>query len=114
MFNTLSIKILCLCAILFITTACATKQDHKSIKLGWTHECTLLCTNNSTGQQEKVQRIGKNADFSAVCKETKLTCKAGRSAACTNTADWTSDNEPLYSDCSAVDLGKCTRRCGHN
>jgi hypothetical protein len=78
---------------------------------GWSHSCTLLCDNASTGLPEEIQRTGKNTDYVAVCKAIETTCNAGRSAACTNTADWTNANEPLYSGCTAVSFGACTEGC---
>ncbi|MDF2178633.1 hypothetical protein P2G88_10270 [Aliiglaciecola sp. CAU 1673] len=81
---------------------------------GWTHYCTLLCTNVNTGMPEEIQRIGKNDDGTAVCKPAKFVCDAGRSAACVNTANWTNNNEPLYKDCDAVSFGDCSKSCAMN
>ncbi len=92
-----------LCVVLFALAGCD--------ETGWSHNCTLLCTNVSTNQQEEIQRIGKNDDGVAVCKATKLTCEAGRSAACVNTANWTSTNEPLYNNCTSDSFGQCTEGC---
>ena len=103
-------KCLVSCVVLFALAGCATTH----YETGWSHKCTLVCTNVSTGEQEEIQRVGKNADFSAVCKETKVTCEAGRSAACVNTANWTNANEPLYIDCTAVSFGQCTEGCARN
>ncbi len=99
-----------LCFSVFALGGCATA----SFDTGWSHNCTLICTNVSTGQQEEIQRVGKNDNFTAVCKETKLTCNAGRSASCVNTANWTSSNEPLYEDCTSVSFGDCTEGCARN
>ncbi len=95
----------------FFVIGCSTNTSYDT---GWSHTCTLLCKNVSTGQQEEIQRVGKNKNYTAVCKDTKLTCKAGRSAACVNTADWTNDNEPLYKDCSSIKMGDCTEGCARN
>jgi hypothetical protein len=99
------IKLLMMVAFSYLLLSCTTYDT------GYSHSCTLVCLNNSSGSEERITRVGKNADYSAVCKETKVTCDAGRSAACTNSADWTSANEPLYSNCSAVDFGTCTPGC---
>lgn len=103
--------ILILAIFFFLLAGCATTGTDLSFETGWSHNCTLLCTNMKTDQQEEIQRVGKNADFSAVCKEAKLSCEAGRSAACVNTANWTNNNEPLYNNCTAVDFGVCTKGC---
>jgi len=100
-------KLLVSCGALLLLAGCATT----SFDTGWSHDCTLLCTNVSTNQQEEIQRTGKNADFSAVCKQTQTTCEAGRSAACVNTANWTNAHEPLYTGCTSTSFGACTSGC---
>jgi hypothetical protein len=111
MFKNQLTRILILGVLFFLMAGCASTGTDLSYEIGWSHKCTLICTNVKTGQQEEIQRVGKNADFSAVCKETKLTCEAGRSAACVNTANWTNKNEPLYENCTAVDFGECSEGC---
>ena len=105
-----------LIAVIFIISlvGCTKTSTDTSFETGWSHKCTLLCTNASTGQQEEIEREGKNSDFTTVCKETKLTCEAGRSAACVNTANWTNTNEPLYNNCTSTSFGACTAGCARN
>lgn len=114
MFKNLLPKILISAIFFSLLMGCAKTRPNLSFETGWSHNCTLICNNVKTGQQEEIQRVGKNADFSAVCKETKITCEAGRSAACVNTANWTNNNEPLYNNCTAVDFGQCTKGCALN
>jgi hypothetical protein len=104
------LKFLVLLVVFFVVGGC-TKT---SFDTGWSHNCTMICTNVSTGQQEDIQRVGKNADHSAVCKETRVTCSAGRSAACVNAANAVNANEPLYNNCTSTSFGQCTEGCARN
>jgi hypothetical protein len=78
---------------------------------GWTHSCTLTCLNRQTGASEKIERLGRNAAGDPVCKPAKVTCDAGRSAACVSAAQWVNTHEPLYKNCEAVAFGECTPSC---
>jgi hypothetical protein len=77
---------------------------------GWTHSCTLVCENQQTGQSETIERLGRNKEGGAVCKQKKLLCESGRSAACVTAAALAS-KEPLYKNCQAVVDGECTKSC---
>lgn len=92
---------------------CGVAPDVKRYIEGYYHDCTLLCTDVTTGSTAKIKRPGRNADYSAVCKELKTMCDAGRSAACANTAAWmnTTGNEPQYIDCEPVRFGPCKKGC---
>ncbi len=105
-------KCLVLCVVLFALAGCGDET-------GWSHNCTLICYNRNTGQQEEIQRVGTNASISrgiadSVCKETKVACELERSATCVNTARWTSSYETIYLNCTSVGLGQCTKGCARN
>jgi len=86
-------------------------EDVFSFSMGSTHTCTLQCTNVVTGNTQVVLRLGRDVNDIAVCKDNRLVCKAGRSAACTNATNAVNKNEPLFENCVAVALGTCAQTC---
>lgn len=83
--------------------------QEQSFQKGWSHNCTLSCTNVSVNQPEMVERPGR-AGAGTVCRESRQACEDGRAAACADAVAMT-NNETLYDDCRLVGEGECAEGC---
>ncbi|HEX5055226.1 MAG TPA: hypothetical protein VFX02_01890 [Gammaproteobacteria bacterium] len=84
----------------------AQPQSHRQ---GWSHNCTMDCTNVSVNRSETVERPGRTA-AGPICSGSRQSCEAMRSVACAN-AVATANNETLYDDCHLVSEGECVEGC---
>jgi hypothetical protein len=76
---------------------------------GWSHNCTLRCTNVSVNQVETVERPGRSG-FGTVCRQSRQACEEGRAAACAD-AVAAANNETLYDNCQLVGAAECVEGC---
>lgn len=83
-------------------------QEQSFIK-GWSHNCTLICTNVSVNQPETVERPGRMGHATG-CQDSKQACETARAEACANAVGMT-NNETLYDDCRVVGEGECVEGC---
>lgn len=81
-------------------------QDYQK---GWSHNCTLSCTNVSVNQSETVERPGRMGAVTA-CRENRQVCETGRDAACAGAVAMT-NNETLYDNCQLLSVGECVEGC---
>lgn len=87
----------------------ASPPQEQSFVKGWSHNCTLACTNVSVNQSETVERPGRTGQITG-CYDSRHACETARAEACANTVA-TTNNETLYDDCRVVSEGECVEGC---
>lgn len=109
-------KVLLAAAFVCVLSGCGQKNDAAApvpraqpFQKGWSHNCTLSCTNVSVNQTETVERPGR-VGSGTVCAANRQACEAQRSAACADAVAM-ANNETLYDDCRLVGVGECVEGC---
>ena len=87
----------------------AQPPQEQSFLKGWSHNCTLTCTNVSVNHTETVERPGRMGQITG-CLDSKQACETTRAEACANAVAM-ANNETLYDDCQVVSEGECTEGC---
>src|SRR5688572_31516208 len=109
-------KTLITAALACVLTACGGAEDTaaavphtRTYQKGWSHNCTLNCTNVSVNRSETVERPGRTAS-GVSCSESRQACEAERAIACA-IAVAMANNETLYDNCQPVSEGECAEGC---